>query len=229
MNLSERLRKNPYMAAVPADRVPPTKGINRKGYSSNPAAKWLKPVAILAPALRLPSAAAAPERHSPTPSNRQERRAVSRFDRQDRAKLARVLEQFNRETRSVGTSGRRNQGALKASGVEIVKALAFDFWNAKTGRLDPSHDTIAAKTGWSVSTVGRVLKRAARAGILSWARRAAVWTAAGWRRKSNAYHFGVGTHQQNLSKGIEGCQSVDPEILWTLRNVAQAVGCKFLS
>ncbi len=221
MNLSERLRKNPYMAAVPADRVPPTKGINRKGYSSNPAAKWLKPLSVT-----LPKIQAAP---SPTLPNRHERRAVSRFDRQDRAKLARVLEQFNRETRSVGTSGRRNQGALKASGVEIVKALAFDFWNAKTGRLDPSHETIAAKTGWSVSTVGRVLKRAARAGVISWVRRAAVWTATGWRRKSNAYHFGVGTHPKNLSKGFEGCQSVEATYCETLRNIAQAVGCKFLS
>jgi hypothetical protein len=225
MNLSERLRKNPYMAAVPADRVPPTKGINRKGYSSNPAAKWLKPLGIFVP----PAPTVDARQQPPTPPNRHERRVASRFDRADRAKLARVLERFNRETRTVGKSGRRNQGALKASGVEIVKALAFEFWNAKTGRLDPSHETIAKITGWSVSTVARVLKRAAGAGIVSWVRRAASFVAGAWRRRTNAYQFGARTTVSNLSKGFGGCLAVETRYCETLRNIAQAVGCKFLS
>jgi AraC-like DNA-binding protein len=219
-------RQRKQYGPVDWNSLPPAKGINHKGYSTNPAAKWLKPLSVVSQ--RLPAAISPP---SPTLPNRHERRASSRFDRQDRAKLARVLEQFNRETREVGQSGRRNQGALKASGVEIGKAMLFEWMNQKTGALFPSHETIAKVTGWSVSTVKRALKALAGVGVLHWVHRA-VFRRGRWLRTSSSYRLGQrdpGTPSRILSKGFDGGLTVEARYCETLRNVAQHVGCKFLS
>lgn len=179
MNLLERLQKNPYMRAVPLDRVPPTKGINHKGYSSNPAAKWLKPVSVVAPKIQA----------TPSPTPPRPRRNGPSLDRNQRAKAARLLESHNRQTRMKGPAGRTDQGALKASGVEIGKELLFHWYNPKTGELYVADDTVAQATGWSRRTVQRARERLRAAGLLSWFRRSR-WTADGWKPTSNRYFVG---------------------------------------
>lgn len=165
MNLLERLRKNRFAPAVPEDR------------RSRPVSKWtgFRP---LAAAVKIP----APSPALPTPRR-------SRLDRNERAKVARLLESYNRKTREVGSSGRRNQGALKASGVDVGKELLFGFYNPETGQLDPSDDTIAKATGWSARTVQRARERLRASGLLSWFRRS-KWTPGGWKPLSNRYVIG---------------------------------------
>lgn len=116
-------------------------------------------------------------------------RRRSKLDRNERAKAARLLESYNRRTREIGSSGRRNQGALKASGVDVGKELLFGFYNPETGQLDPSDDTIAKATGWSARTVQRARERLRASGLLSWFRRS-KWTPAGWKPLSNRYVIG---------------------------------------
>lgn len=179
MNLLEVLKKNRLMRAVPADEIPRTR----------PKSTWtgFKPIA-----------ASVPKPPSPTlpAENRRPVLRRSKFDRNERARFARGLEDTRRQTRTKGPSGRTNQGAISSLGVEIVKALAFDFYNVKTGRLDPSHETIAAKVGCHVSTVRRQLKAAKALGLLDWVRRAAHFVGGVWKRRSNSYHFGGGTTGQ---------------------------------
>lgn len=163
------------------DAAKPISPGNRVGYATNPAAKWLKPIAVVVGALPPPSPA--PPMPLPAPARR------SKLDRNERAKVARLLEAYNRRTREVGGSGRRNQGALKASGVDIGKELLFGFYNPDTGQLDPSDDTIATATGWSVRTVQRARDRLRASGLLSWFRRS-KWVAGEWRPLSNRYLVG---------------------------------------
>jgi len=168
MNLLERLKKNRFAPAVPEERRsrPVWNGFGRTGFKTLAAS-----VKIPAPSPALP----APRR--------------SRLDRNERAKVARLLESYNRRTREVGSSGRRNQGALKASGVDVGKELLFGFYNPETGQLDPSDDTIAKATGWSARTVQRARERLRASGFLSWFRRS-KWTPAGWKPLSNRYVIG---------------------------------------
>lgn len=168
MNLLERLRKNRFAPAVPEERRsrPVWNGFGRTGFKTLAAS-----VKIPAPSPALP----APRR--------------SRLDRNERAKVARLLESYNRKTREIGSSGRRNQGALKASGVDVGKELLFGFYNPETGQLDPSDDTIAKATGWSARTVQRARERLRASGLLSWFRRS-KWTPAGWKPLSNRYVIG---------------------------------------
>lgn len=169
--LAQLLRKNRFAPAVPLDEVPRTR----------PVSKWWggKPLAAAIPKLR-DCAPCAP----PSPAARR-----SPMDRNERARLCRLLETYNRQTRERGKSGRRNQGALKASGVEIAKALLFDHLNMKTGQLDPSTETLARNTGWSARTIQRARDRLRTAGILSWVRRSRL-TGQGWKPTSNAYSIG---------------------------------------
>lgn len=120
-------------------------------------------------------------------SGRDRRR--SKLDRNERAKAARLLEAVNRQTREIGESGRRNQGWLKASGVEIGKEYLFEYYNPDTGQLDPSDETVAEATGWSVRTVRRARERLCACGLLSWFRRSR-WTRFGWKPLSNRYVIG---------------------------------------
>lgn len=174
-DLLRALKGNRYMRAVPCDSLPRTR----------PVSKWWggKPIAAAIPKVRVAPPSPTPPNGLPPPARR------SRLDRNQRAKLARLLEAFNRRTREVGESGRRNQGALKASGVEIGKALMFDWYNPDTGQLDPSDDTIAKETGWSVRTVARARERLRASGLLSWFRRS-KWAAGAWKPLSNRYVIG---------------------------------------
>lgn len=178
MNLLERLRKSRYAPAVPEDR------------RSRPVSKWtgFKPIAAAVAAVRTEQIAGAGKMVPPSPALPVKTRST-KLDRNERAKVARLLEAYNRRTREVGLSGRRNQGALKASGVDVGKELLFGFYNPDTGQLDPSDDTIAAATGWSARTVQRARDRLRASGLLSWFRRS-KWTPAGWKPLSNRYVIG---------------------------------------
>lgn len=206
--LLKSLRSNPYMRAVPADEVPRTRPVN----------KWTGFKKLPAPKIPTPC---------PTPS----RRRAPGISRDERYRLARLVETFERETRGQGKDGRRTQGALKSSGVEIFKELIFAWLNLKSGALFPAHHTIAAATGWSVSTVKRALKALASAGILHWIRRSIVRN--GQRlRTSNSYQLGQrgpGTTQVKILNGFDNAPSHRPELVLILRDVASRVGCNLLS
>jgi len=156
-------------------------------------------------------------------------RRSSRMDRNERARFARFLEEFRKQTRTRGASGRLNQGALTPAFVEVVKTLAFDFYNLATGRTDPSQETLAERSGFSVSTVRRALRAAARAGVLHWARRAAVFVAGTWRRRSNAYQFGPRTTFLDSKNGLEGSLAPCPVLTETRRNIARAFQVNLLA
>lgn len=161
--LLKSLRNSRFAPAVPSESIPKSRGVS----------KWTGFKKVTAPKIQ---AAPLPRRRSP-------------MDRNERARLARLLECYNRQTRERGTSGRRNQGALKASGVEIAKALLFDHLNMKTGQLDPSTETLARNTGWSARTIQRARDRLRASGILSWVRRSRL-TTQGWKPTSNLYSIG---------------------------------------
>jgi hypothetical protein len=53
----------------------------------------------------------------------------------------------------------RYGGTLGSACMRVLECLIFDFQNYQTGRLDPSYEGIAAKTGLGRSTVGEALRR----------------------------------------------------------------------
>lgn len=68
------------------------------------------------------------------------------------------------------TSGRYG-GAIGAAALRVFECLIFDFLNHRTGRLDPSYEAIARKTGYSRSTVAVALARLKALGVIHWLRR----------------------------------------------------------
>lgn len=172
-------------------------------------------------------AARAPLNVDPVPTNRKERRRSSKFSREARHDFARDLESFRRETRTKGESGRTNQGAISSMGVEIVKALAFDFWNKATGRTDPGHKKLAAQIGCHPSTVARQLKAAREHGIISWVRRLPFFIAGAWRRRTNSYQFGWPTTPKRYLEGKEGSVAPLPRLTDIAREVADTLAAKF--
>jgi hypothetical protein len=64
----------------------------------------------------------------------------------------------------------RYGGTLGSACMRVLESLTFDFQNWKIGRLDPSYEDIAAKTGLGRSTVAGALARLRQLGILHWAR-----------------------------------------------------------
>ena len=189
---------------------------------TRPVSKWtgFKPVAATIRNFRIVQSAAP----SPTLPRRS-----SKLDRSERARFARGVEDVRRQTRTKGESGRTNQGAISALGVEIVKALAFDFYNVATGRLDPAHETIAAKVGCHASTVRRQLKAAKRLGLLDWVRRAAHFVAGAWKRRSNSYQLALGTTVKiQDSNGLRVAAS-HLSLSLRLRDEASRVNCNLLT
>jgi hypothetical protein len=65
----------------------------------------------------------------------------------------------------------RYGGTFGNSCMRVLECLAFDFQNYKTGRLDPSYEGIAAKTGLGRSTVAAALARLKLHGIIHWQQR----------------------------------------------------------
>jgi len=66
---------------------------------------------------------------------------------------------------------RRYGGTLGSACLRVLESFIFDFQNYRTGRLDPSYEGIAAKTGLSRSTVAVALARLKSLRIIHWVRR----------------------------------------------------------
>jgi hypothetical protein len=113
------------------------------------------------------------------------------IDRNDRARILHLAEQLNVRTRLRGQHG----GCLKDSGLQVLRALLFRFLDCRTGRLDPSIDTIAAAVGHCRQTVVTALGRLKAAGFIDWVQRVVLVDVDGHRRPhqtSNAYVIGKG-------------------------------------
>jgi hypothetical protein len=67
----------------------------------------------------------------------------------------------------------RYGGTLGSSCLRVLECLAFDFQNYRTGRLDPSYEGIAAKTGLGRSAVAEALRRLKQLGLIHWQQRSA--------------------------------------------------------
>ena len=67
----------------------------------------------------------------------------------------------------------RYGGTLGSSALRVLECLAFDFQNYRTGRLDPSYEGIAAKTGLSRSAVAVALRRLRLLRLIHWQQRSA--------------------------------------------------------
>jgi hypothetical protein len=67
----------------------------------------------------------------------------------------------------------RYGGTLGSACMRVLECLAFDFQNYRSGRLDPSYEGIAAKTGLSRSTVAKALARLRQLGIIHGQKRSA--------------------------------------------------------
>jgi hypothetical protein len=70
----------------------------------------------------------------------------------------RAAEAFDRRTHEPGKHG----GLLGHTGLIVLRSLLFDFLNLATGRLDPSYEAIAERTGLARSTVIEALNRGGR-------------------------------------------------------------------
>lgn len=91
--------------------------------------------------------------------------------------------------------------ALKANGRRtaahtaklVLHTLVFDFYNFRTGQLDPSYEAIAARAGVGRATVARGLALLKRLGLIDWIRRCFGQTDADGRyqleQDTNAYRL----------------------------------------
>jgi DNA-binding MarR family transcriptional regulator len=114
------------------------------------------------------------------------------LERNQRARLIFLAERLDAHTHEPGKHG----GCLKRTGLQVLRVLLFHFHNARTGRCDPSLETIAKAAGMAKSTVAQALTRLEAAGILERIRRAHVQVQNGRRlylQGSNAYRFNVPT------------------------------------
>src|SRR4051812_46707960 len=89
------------------------------------------------------------------------------MSRKAAARLWHAARRWDRETRQPGRHG----GAIGRTALAVFYALALDFQNFRTGRLDPSLDAIAYKAGCCRRSVGRALARLRDLGMVSWQRR----------------------------------------------------------
>src|SRR4051812_14819022 len=89
------------------------------------------------------------------------------MSRKQAAKLWHKARRWDRETRQPGRHG----GVIGRTALTTLYTLLFDFLNHKTGRLDPSLDTIATKAVCCRRAVVDALARLRDLGLLSWVRR----------------------------------------------------------
>jgi hypothetical protein len=89
------------------------------------------------------------------------------MDRNAVARLLFAAEAYDRGTHQPGAHG----GALKRTGLAVLRAIANRFHNRVTGRCDPSLAAIARAAGVARSTAALALGRLRSAGFLDWTRR----------------------------------------------------------
>ncbi len=97
-------------------------------------------------------------------------------------------EQWDAMTKVSGS--RRHGGVIGRTALRVYHAMLFTFYNFNSGRLDPSYDTLASKTGLARSAVWRALKRLRALGLINWVRRCSETYQDGrflLKQESNAY------------------------------------------
>ena len=108
------------------------------------------------------------------------------LSRKEAARLWHQARRFECSTRRFG----RQDGAVTRNGLAVLHAFLFDFLHYASGRLMPSHATIARKAGISERSVRRGLVALKAAGVVNWLRRCAEGMVGGrftLRQESNAY------------------------------------------
>ena len=109
------------------------------------------------------------------------------LDRNARARLIYLAEALDRRTHEPGRHG----GVLRRTGLAVLKALVFGFLG-RSGRCDPSLESLARMAGCARSTCVEALKRLEAAGLIQ---RVARWRAVAANgglvvvQLSNAYLF----------------------------------------
>lgn len=94
------------------------------------------------------------------------------LSKRDAVKIFHHARRFERQTRRGYSEGCIiRMGKLGLSGLSVLHALLFDFLNYRSGRLDPSYESIAKAASVSVRTVHRAINRLKACGILNWVRR----------------------------------------------------------
>src|SRR5215218_8349610 len=86
------------------------------------------------------------------------------------ARYALVREAERRALESPRLPGTRRL-ALTLCDARVLRALAFDFHNGRTGRTDPGYRALAARARVALGTVGASIRRLAAAGFLAFERR----------------------------------------------------------
>jgi hypothetical protein len=119
------------------------------------------------------------------------------LDRNAKARIAAYARVWDRQQRQPGQRG----GALGRAALDVLGAMLWVFYNARSGCCFPSYERIAEKAGWARSTVSEAIKALEFAGVLTWQNRITrvrercrdLWGHEGWRwrviRTSNAYVF----------------------------------------
>jgi hypothetical protein len=86
----------------------------------------------------------------------------------------------------------QHQGPLTQATLRVLRALLFQFHNAKTGYCFPGYEAIAAAAHCSRASVARAIVALEEAGLMSWANRLVRKIVNGAKvlwRTSNAYVF----------------------------------------
>jgi hypothetical protein len=125
------------------------------------------PLAQLLPAL---PGCAGSKTHTPWPVWRDSARGEVRFaplSKKEAARRWHKARRFDRQTHKPGKHG----GIIGRTGLAVLYTLLFDFLDYATGRLDPSYDAIAAKSGVCRRTVVNAVRRLKELGLLHWQRR----------------------------------------------------------
>jgi hypothetical protein len=101
------------------------------------------------------------------------------------ARYALVRECERRALESPRVPGTRRL-ALTPCDARVLRALAFDFHNGRTGRTDPGYRAIARRAAVALGTVSVSVRRLAEAGFLAFERRL-LRVAGRWLRWTHAY------------------------------------------
>lgn len=134
-------------------------------------------------------------RHTRT-ARGQERAFWQPIERRSRSRILAAAERYDRLHRISHRTARnrRENGAIGHVGLEVLRALLFDFIDCRTGRLDPAIATIARKIGRAIGAVAAALQRLKAHGFLEWLRRYVPTGQQGLRgpqvqQTSNAYRI----------------------------------------
>lgn len=128
----------------------------------------LRSLAYCAPAL--PGFAGGPKTYAAWPVWSDSVRAEVRSSPLPKKAATRLYHKARAWNRAAKVAGRYG-GALGSSALRVLEALIFDFLNYASGRLDPSYESIARKTGLGRSTVAEALKRLKALRVITWLRR----------------------------------------------------------